>query len=188
MEYGIISNKKKIDGIGEVSFFKSKKFRRLSIFIKNDMSIMVKIPLEISFNHAESFVKKKNNWIKKQKERISKKIILKKYQIPSEKIVEDFIFITTKKIQSFSLKYNLKYNKLSFKWMKSRWGSCSYKNNITLNLWMMFLPKNLKDYIILHELVHIKIKNHSKEFWIELGKICENPRLFNKRLNSDFSI
>ena len=72
--------------------------------------------------------------------------------------------------------------------MKSRWGSCSYNNNISLNLWMMFLPKNLKDYIILHELVHIKIKNHSKEFWIELGKICENPRLFNKRLNSDFSI
>ena len=97
MEYGIISNKKKIDGIGEISFFKSKKLRRLSISIKNDMSIMVKIPLGISFNHAESFVIKKNNWIKKQKERISKKIILKKYQIPSEKIVEDFIFITTKK-------------------------------------------------------------------------------------------
>ena len=122
------------------------------------------------------------------KYKLSKKIILKKYQIPSEKIVEDFIFITTKKIQSFSLKYNLKYNKLSFKWMKSRWGSCSYKNNISLNLWMMFLPNNLIKYIILHELVHTKVKNHSEDFWIELEKICDTPKLFNKRLNSDFSI
>ena len=188
MEYGIIRYKKKIVGIGEVSFSKSNKLRRLSIIIKNDMNTEVKIPPGISFNHAESFVKKKNNWIKKQKERISKKIILKKYHIPSEKIIEDFIFITTKKIKFFSLKYNLKYNKLSFKWMKSRWGSCSYKNNITLNLWMIFLPKNLKNYIVLHELVHIKIKNHSKEFWIELEKICENSRFFNKRLISDFFI
>ena len=188
MEFGIISDNKEIDGIGKVFFLKSNKFRRLSILIKNDQSILVKIPLRISYYQAETFVKKKINWIKKQKEKISGKIIFKKRQIPSEKIVENFIFITTKKTISFSQKYNLKYNKLTFKWMRSRWGSCSYKNNISLNLWMMFLPNNLIKYIILHELVHTKIKNHSKEFWIELGKICEKPRLFNKRLNSDFSI
>ena len=187
MEFGIIRYNKKIDDIGKVSFFKSKKFRRLSISIKNDQSILVKIPLQISYKHADSFVKKKINWIKKHKEKISRKIILKTYQVPSDKIVEKFIFITTKKTISFSLKYNLRYNKLSFKWMKSRWGSCSYRNNISLNLWMIFLPNELINYVILHELVHIKIKNHSQEFWIELEKICKNPKLFNKRLNNEYS-
>ena len=188
MEYGITRSHKIIGDIGKVSFLKNNKFRRLTIHIRSDQSILVKIPLEISFNHAESFVKKKINWIKKQIEKISKKLILKKYQVPSEKIVERFIFITSKKVIFFSQIYNLKYNKLTFKWMRSRWGSCSYKNNISLNLWMIFLPNDLINYIILHELLHIKIKNHSKDFWAELEKMCKNPRLLNKRLNSDYSI
>ena len=179
---------KQIGDVGKVSFIKNDKFRRLSIGIKNDQSIKVQVPLVISFMEAESFVKKKIGWIKKQKEKISKRKNLKDYQTPSRKLVDNFIINTTKITFSLSIKYNLIYNKLSFKWMKSRWGSCSYRNNISLNLWMIFLPNELINYVILHELVHTKIKNHSQEFWIELEKICKNPKLFNKRLNNEYSI
>jgi predicted metal-dependent hydrolase len=179
---------KEVGEVGEVLFVKDNKFRRLSIRIKNDQSITVQVPLMMSFKESELFLKKKIGWINKQKEKILKRKILKQNQMPSKRMTDKFIMNTTKKIFSLSLKHNLNYNRLNYKWMKSRWGSCSYNNNISLNLWMIFLPNDLINYIILHELVHTKIKNHSQEFWIKLEKICKNPKLFNKRLNDEYGI
>ena len=66
--------------------------------------------------------------------------------------------------------------------MKSRWGSCSAKNNINLNMSMSFLPKMLQDYIILHELAHTRIKNHSKDYWILMDKIIDDAKGLHKEL------
>ncbi len=60
---------------------------------------------------------------------------------------------------------NLYPKKVSFRKAKTRWGSCSSKDFISLNIALAALPRTLSDYIIIHELAHIKHKNHSKEFW-----------------------
>ncbi len=59
----------------------------------------------------------------------------------------------------------LNYNKLSFRKSKRQWGSCSGKNDLSLNTMLMKLPKNVIDYIIVHELAHIEHKHHQKSFW-----------------------
>lgn len=74
------------------------------------------------------------------------------------------------------------YNKVFFRTQKTRWGSCSTKNNINLNLKLARLPDELIDYVILHELVHTKIKNHSKDFWAELDKYVVNAKKLQSRL------
>ncbi|HKI88695.1 MAG TPA: SprT family zinc-dependent metalloprotease [Draconibacterium sp.] len=63
------------------------------------------------------------------------------------------------------------YQKVTIRNNKRNWGSCSAKNNISLNLQMMKLPDELIDYILLHELVHTKIKNHGVEFWKRLDQL-----------------
>jgi hypothetical protein len=70
-----------------------------------------------------------------------------------------------------SNKYNIEYNKLFIRNQKTRWGSCSSKKNINLNLQLMRLPYHLIDYVIIHELVHIKHHNHGKDFWKALTTI-----------------
>lgn len=55
-----------------------------------------------------------------------------------------------------------------------RWGSCTSDNKISINVDAIKLPYSLIDYILVHELVHTKIKDHSKEFWAEVSKHLPN--------------
>ena len=78
------------------------------------------------------------------------------------------------KLQYLAEKYGFQFQKVTIRNNKRNWGSCSSKNNISLNLQMMKLPDNLIDYILLHELVHTEIKNHGENFWKKLNNITNN--------------
>ena len=69
------------------------------------------------------------------------------------------------RLLALASKFNLSYNKVFIKNIKTQWGSCSYKNNINLNLHIMRLPNHLIDYVLYHELCHTVLKNHSPDFW-----------------------
>jgi predicted metal-dependent hydrolase len=70
--------------------------------------------------------------------------------------------------------HGFSYAKVSIRNNRRNWGSCSSRNNISLNLQMMKLPDELIDYILLHELVHTEIKNHSENFWKRLDQLTQN--------------
>ena len=84
------------------------------------------------------------------------------------------------KVKEFAEKHGFKYNKLTLKNIKSRWGSCSRKNNINLSIHLMRLPDHLIDYVILHELVHTVHHNHSAKFWKMLNDITGGSKVLDK--------
>lgn len=86
------------------------------------------------------------------------------------------------RVKELSQKHNLTYKRVFIKNLKSRWGSCSSKNNINLNLHLMRLPENLIDYVILHELAHTKEKHHGKNFWNFLDSLIPEAKLLNREL------
>ena len=89
------------------------------------------------------------------------------------------------RLEHFSQKYNLSYNKAAFRCQKTKWGSCSSQNNISLNINIAFLPEPLQDYLLLHELCHIRHKNHGKEFWAQLDHYCGGKaKVFAKELRT----
>lgn len=81
-------------------------------------------------------------------------------------------------------KYNFKFEKVSVRNAKTRWGSCSGKNNISLNIHLMRLPEHLTDYVILHELCHTIEKNHGPRFWSLLNKVSGNAKGLDKELKN----
>ena len=86
------------------------------------------------------------------------------------------------RVKELADKHKFKYKNVAVKNAKTRWGSCSFDNNINLSLHLMRLPDYLIDYVILHELVHTKIKNHSKDFWQLLDIVSGNARKLDREV------
>lgn len=82
--------------------------------------------------------------------------------------------------------HNISYNKVTIKNLKSRWGSCSGRNNINLNLHLMRLPDELIDYVLLHELCHVHEKNHGPRFWAKLDVYCKGKARQLDKAMSDY--
>ena len=78
------------------------------------------------------------------------------------------------RIKKWSKQTGLPFKELKIRKLDKRWGSCTPSNTILINIDAIKLPFSLIDYLIVHELVHTKIKNHSKEFWAELSKHIPN--------------
>ncbi len=74
------------------------------------------------------------------------------------------------------------YKKVFIKNNISNWGSCSSLGNINLNLRLVTLPQNLQDYVMLHELCHLKYLNHGPQFHALLESVCPGHRVLEKEL------
>jgi predicted metal-dependent hydrolase len=85
-------------------------------------------------------------------------------------------------LKEYSIKMNLHPSRVSFRFNKTRWGSCSAKNSLSFNYYLAQLPKELIEYVVVHELAHIKHKNHSKKFWDEVRAFLPDVDERKKRL------
>jgi predicted metal-dependent hydrolase len=90
----------------------------------------------------------------------------------------------TPRIKKIAHKSKLQYTALSYRRMRKRWGSCSTENQIIINVQAAKLPYSLIDYLIIHELCHTKVKNHSKSFWALLSKHEPKWRELDERISS----
>lgn len=88
------------------------------------------------------------------------------------------------RLNDLSKQHMLPYKSVSIRHLKTRWGSCSSKHDITLNYYLMQLPWDLIDYVLVHELTHTKHLNHSAAFWQSVEAILPDYKLRRKRLNN----
>jgi predicted metal-dependent hydrolase len=171
--------------IGDVLFEKSRKAKRVIISVKSPSNIRVAVPRFVTIRKAEYLVLQKFDWIKKQQNKYSKKVNIT--ELTKSASPEDKLRIK-KQVEHLADKYGFSFSKITLRNMSTRWGSCTAKNNISLNIGLVALTDELRDYIILHELVHTKIKNHSKEFWNELGNFIHNPKELNRKLSQNYGL
>ena len=90
--------------------------------------------------------------------------------------------ILVKRLDELAKAYGFKYNRVFIRNQKTRWGSCSSKNNINLNVKLVRLPERLTDYVIIHELIHTRIKSHNKKFYAELELIVNDRKSLDREL------
>jgi len=173
-----------IDGVGPVLFERSDRAKHLNISVKPFKGVRVAVPIGLSFKKAEKVVRSKVEWIKRHQERMSL-AELEHENILRNSVKVDRAEAKTKllgRLNHLTKKNGFTYNRVFIRNQKTRWASCSVKNNINLNLNLVSLPDELIDYVILHELVHTRVKNHSKTFWAELDRLVGNAKRMHSRL------
>ncbi len=173
-----------IDGVGPVLFDKSRRAKRVIICVRPLQIVRVAIPTRTSFKKALEFVHLKKGWIQRHLVRIEedenrnkglRDAFLTIDRADAKKRLKD-------RLSYIAKKHGFTYNKVYIRNQKTRWGSCSHKDNISLNVKMILLSAELIDYVMLHELVHTRIHNHSRKFWTELDRYVGNSKVMAKRL------
>ncbi len=86
------------------------------------------------------------------------------------------------RLASLASSHDFNYKSVSVKRLKSRWGSCDHETNIVLNLFLMQLPWELIDYVLLHELTHTNILRHGKDFWQAMSEVLPKTKELKKNL------
>jgi predicted metal-dependent hydrolase len=182
--------------IGEVRYVKNRRAKHLSIRINPLGEIRVTIPWSVSAKRAEAFLISRKSWIQAKLGEIHQ--AAEQYRLPEENevvtirgkdipisqqgkeqsgeealwriLLEEARHYLPERVSYLARIHGFNYTGLKIRRMKSRWGSCTAQNSINLNSWLMMLPEHLSDYIILHELVHTRHRNHSRDFWDTLDQ------------------
>ncbi len=165
--------------IGAVTFRKSARARRMSIRVHPLKGVTVSIPYMVPYAAAQLFFRAKRDWIiaavAVQKDRF------KDVHVPSSDEIADLRRRARNelppRLAELASRYGFIYNRLAIKHNATNWGSCSTRNNINLNLNIVRLPSVLRDYILLHELCHLKHHDHGPAFHLLLEHVCTDNLL-----------
>lgn len=163
--------------IGEYNVeVRRSKRKSAAIKITADMQIVVFVPLYVSDNEIERMVISKSKWIDehmlKVQSTIDERSKLEKITFEQIKeLADQAVEYIPKRVKYYAEKENFVYNKITIKNLVSRWGSCSTKGNLNFNCLLMLTPDYVIDYIVVHELCHLREMNHSEKFWAEVEKI-----------------
>ena len=176
--------KVRIQGVGEVRLERSRRARHICLTVRPFGGVRVAVPRGVTFRSAEQVARSKASWLRKQIKKVAS-IERRAAELESTHPIDDEKARArlVERLHTLSRKTGLTCGKVAVKNMKSRWGSCSAKNNISLNLQLIRLPAELIDYVILHELVHTRIRNHSPAFWDQLDELMGEAKTLDRQLN-----
>ncbi len=167
---------------------RSTRARTLRIAIRPDGEVVVTAPKFFGISAVERFVGKHSEWIQKHVVRARKRTVIyvNRKEIPILKI--HAAALAAVRLVHFNKLYGFKYGTISIRAQKSRWGSCSQKGNLSFNYKIAILPPHLIDYIIVHELCHLRELNHSKRFWDLVARSVPNHTALRKELRNIVTI
>ncbi|MCT7556604.1 M48 family metallopeptidase [Aliarcobacter butzleri] len=195
MSFQIELNEKQVT----VKLVNKKNVKHCYIRVLKDDLIEIKSNIYFSLYDAKILVEKRKNWLENAIKKVSKNVLLedeflylgevKKLQDLNIKNLDKFYKNEIEKIlpnivETFSKKMDLYPTSISYRKNKRTWGSCNFKNGLNFNILLMKFPLEIMQYVVIHELSHIKHKNHSKNFWNLVEKYCPNYKQIEKEFKN----
>lgn len=162
--------------------------RTIAIQIEPDGTVLVKAPLGMSKLAISYFVKTKADWIEKTR----KKVLANSSGSPVEKLTEadkkalkrQAKALIEPLLEEYAEISGVTYGKASYRFQKSRWGSCSAEGNLNFNCLLALCPEGVIRYVVVHELCHRRHMDHSKNFWAEVAEYMPDYKEHRKWLRT----
>jgi len=176
----------------------STRAKRLTLTVHPDGRVVATKPKRISQKAVEAFLAKHWEWIERAKETFQKRAAKKrtdqialprprKSSLAYKEARKEARVLVTERLKHFNELYDFTYGTISIRDQKTRWGSCSAKGNLSFNYRIVYLPKEIQDYIVVHELCHTKEHNHSERFWAQVGRTIPEHVSLRKALRSNYA-
>ncbi len=164
--------------------------RRVVISVHASGEVVVTLPARASLERAETFVQSRMPWIIKTQEKLKRKFEGKTPLRQSRKEYTELkgkalVFIR-ERIAIYNKHYGFAFGRISIRMQKSRWGSCSRAGNLNFNYKLLDLPLEIADYIVVHELCHLKEMNHGPRFWALVAETVPEHKKLRTILRSKY--
>jgi predicted metal-dependent hydrolase len=157
----------------EVTLRRSSLSRHVRILVARDGRITVTGPLRASKKFLWEVFESKESWVNEQLSKLEKAGHLGKGEEKKEeykKHKEAARALVHEKLAYWNQFYGFTYGRVSIRNQRTRWGSCSARGNLSFSYKIALLPQELADYLIVHELCHLKAFDHSPTFWSLVGE------------------
>lgn len=146
--------------------------KTISIQIDLNGQIIVRSPRKMRERDVWAFVESKSLWIKKHQQSKQEQIQLPPF---TEEEIEQLRIRTrglvTERTEHYASIMQVSYNRITVRIQRTRWGSCSSKGNLNFNCLLALVPMDVLDYVVVHELAHLKQMNHWERFWAEVASV-----------------
>jgi len=162
-------------------FARHPRARRYVIRVQDDGSVRVTVPRWGSRREAMAFVERERSWIAKQLERLERQRLSERDRPLSAPWADPDVARESRKrarreladrLLALAREHGLSVRKVSVRSQKWRWGSCSRDGHICLNWRLVLMPDAARDYVLVHELMHLKRLDHSPTFWRLVARAC----------------
>jgi predicted metal-dependent hydrolase len=162
------------DGEIEVRFRKNRRAKRLRLTVYRDRTVALTLPARSSKAAGIEFVRGMAGWISQKMKEFANAEGNHLSGLPDShyrRHRQAAMRLVDEKARLLRESCGFQYNKITVRNQKTRWGSCSAKGNLSFNYKLLFVPPRLVEYVVCHELCHLKEMNHSKNFWQLLGRM-----------------
>jgi predicted metal-dependent hydrolase len=158
-----------------VVFVRQRRARHYILRLRDDGVVRVTVPWRGSRAEAERFLVARREWIARERHR--RELALGATRVPPE--VEAHLRRQAARelplrLSELAGTHGFAVKTVSVRNQRTRWGSCSPSGRISLNWRLIQLPPAVRDYVLLHELTHLRHLDHSARFWRELARLCPN--------------
>ena len=159
-----------LDGVGPVLFEKSRRARRIGLTVRASRGVRVAVPARVSFDEARRVALSKLDWIERTLARVEQardrchEVVLAAERLDRRAARTHL----AGRLAALAEEHGFTPGRLSVRNQGTLWGSASPFGRIQLNACLAVVPEDLADYVILHELVHTRIRGHGRAFWAEL--------------------
>jgi predicted metal-dependent hydrolase len=158
-----------------LEFVRHPRARRYIVRVRSDGTVRVTIPRRGSKREATAFADQQRSWIEKQRARLRVDVSQPREQLSDEAKRELRVRATRElpdRLRQLANQFGLRVARVSIRNQQSRWGSCSPNGHICLNWRLVAMPDWVRDYVIIHELMHLKRLDHSPKFWKLVAAAC----------------
>ena len=161
------------DEPARIHFVRMRRARRYVMRVRPDGDLRVTIPRGGSKAEALRFAERHMDWARRQRARV---IEGRRPAAMDRQLRAQAAEALPPQLRALAARHGLTVNRVTIRNQRSRWGSCSSRGHITLNFRLMLMPSDVREYILIHELMHLKQANHSIRFWRLVEAACPGFR------------